>query len=88
MDDPKLPRDRDSGETTKYLGDNIWLATGLIVILFVISQSWSEVYSRAVVSFLGREPSLLEETFIALVVTVAFILFLKYVLKITLISFS
>lgn len=83
-----LSRERSYELSKRYLGSNIALATILVVIIFIISQAWSDVYVKTIRAIFGREPSLVEETIITVTITVTFILVIRYIFRVTLIAFA
>ena len=88
MDDPRLPRYHDFNESKGFLGSNLIITIIGIVFLFIVSQSWNDVFDKVTLALFGREPTLIESIFIALIITIIFVILIRYIFHVSLISIS
>ena len=88
MDNPYLPRQHDFHESKDFLGLNTIITIIAIIFLFIVARAWYGVYDKIVIGLFGREPTLTENIFISLFITILFVLLVTYVFRVSLVSFA
>ncbi len=88
MDNPNLPRQHDFNESKDFLGLNTIIAIIAIIFLFIVARSWYGVYDEIILRIFGRKPTLVENIFLAIFITIVFVFLVTYVFRVSLVSFA